>query len=251
MAKRDAGIPDVAAVVESDPALTAAVLRAANAAATTGRRRFATTPDAIVRIGMLATRRIIAGTTLGQTFRDLGRSGLDLDETWRQLLRPRCSPTRPPGRTDRAPRRSRPASSTTSGVSRWPRARPSATSAVVRRVAAGKSVEEAEQSIFGFDHVDWGLEVARARDFPGAIVDGIAGHHLGEGSPVAWVVFDGRRVSSLLGIGDGVESRPEPRPLNESGAGFELVLSLGGARGIDQKIDWYRGIFQTRGQRAA
>jgi len=251
MAKRDAGIPDVAAVVESDPALTAAVLRAANAAATTGRRRFATAPDAIVRIGMLATRRIIAGTTLGQTFRDLGRSGLDLDETWRQLLATAllADATAWPN----GPRTEAFTAGLLHDVGRLAMASraPERYQAVVRRVAAGKSVEEAEQSIFGFDHVGWGLEVARARDFPGAIVDGIAGHHLGEGSPVAWVVFDGRRVSSLLGIGDGVESRPEPRPLNESGAGFELVLSLGGARGIDQKIDWYRGIFQTRGQRAA
>jgi putative nucleotidyltransferase with HDIG domain len=243
MAQHDATIPEVAAVVESDPALTVAVLRAANAAANTAVRRIGTATDAIVRIGMLSTRRIIAGATLGQTFRDLDRAGLDTEELWRHLL----------------------ATALLSDASAWPggprtesfttgllhdvgrlvmaSSEPARYHEVVARVAGGEEAAAAERAVFGADHVEWGVEVASAWNFPDGIVDGIAGHHDGEGSALSWVTYNGRRIAQRLGMGDGLTHGTKPEALDEDGDDFAVVESLGGVAKLEQKIDWYHGIF--------
>ena len=84
--QQDATLAALAAPVESDPALTAALLRAANSAVSSPRDRVATAADAIVRIGVDETRRIVIGTILHEAVGDLDQSQLDLNEMWRHLL---------------------------------------------------------------------------------------------------------------------------------------------------------------------
>ncbi len=243
MSRHDATITDVAAVIESDPALTVAVLRAANAAAQTAVRRIGTASDAIVRIGLMSTRRIIAGATLGQTFRDLDRAGLDTDEMWRHLLATAMlsDASAWPG----GPRTESFTTGLLHDVGRLAMAaqEPERYREVVARVANADEPCDAERAVFGYDHVEWGVEVATAWNFPEGIIEGIAGHHDGEGSALAWVTYNGRRISQLLGIGDGLVRGPKPEALDEDGDDFAIVDSLGGTDGLEKKVDWYRGIF--------
>jgi putative nucleotidyltransferase with HDIG domain len=243
MSRHDATIPDVAAVVESDPALTVAVLRAANSAANTSVRRIGTATDAIVRIGLLSTRRIISGATLGQTFRDLDRSGIDTEEMWRHLLATAMlsDASAWPG----GPRTESFTTGLLHDVGRLAMAshEPERYQEVIARVANGDDPRAAESSVFGVDHVEWGVHVAAEWNFPEGIVEGIAGHHDGEGSALAWVTFNGRRIAQALGMGDGLVAGAPAEPLDEDGDDFAVVESLGGAAALEQKIDWYRGIF--------
>ena len=70
----------IAAVVESDPAITTALLRAANSAASAPINRVTAAERAVMRIGLRGTPRIVAGTILHSSFGDLERAGIDLDE---------------------------------------------------------------------------------------------------------------------------------------------------------------------------
>jgi DNA-binding NarL/FixJ family response regulator len=79
-------IAAIAAVVESDPAMTTALLRAANSAASAPINRVTAAERAVTRIGLRGTQRIVAGTVLHSSFGDLERAGIDLDELWRHLL---------------------------------------------------------------------------------------------------------------------------------------------------------------------
>ena len=77
---------DLAEVVDADPALTIALLRAANSAASAPVDRVRTAHIAMVRVGMKEARRIIMGVALSTSFQRLHCSGIDEDEMWRHLI---------------------------------------------------------------------------------------------------------------------------------------------------------------------
>lgn len=243
--RHDVGIPELAGVVESDPALTIAVLRAANTASQAPLQRVLTASDAIVRIGLNATRRVVTATATNSAFGDIARAGIDLDAFWEHTL----------------------ATALLADASAWPNgprteafttgllhdigrlalasADPERYRFVVRRVQGGASPDEAERTVFGVDHITVGRDVAAACGLPPQIVDAIAQHHVGEGSALAWVTFNGRSLAALLGFGDGVSVATPAVPV-ESGPGGAIVRSLGGPAGIRMKIGWYRGLFVAR-----
>ena len=64
----------VAEVVESDAALTVSVLRAANSAASAPARPVTAARETIVRVGLDATLRVVAGAVIHASFGDLRRS---------------------------------------------------------------------------------------------------------------------------------------------------------------------------------
>ena len=61
-------------VVDADPAITAALLRAANSAISAPVDRVRTAHVAMVRVGVRETRRIIMGVALSSSFQNLHRS---------------------------------------------------------------------------------------------------------------------------------------------------------------------------------
>jgi len=229
------------AVVESDPALTAAVLRAANAAAFAGVSRIRAAREAIVRIGFDEMRRIVLGAVVEETFDSVAFAGINTTELWRHLLATALV-------ADREARRSgRQSEAFTAGllhdIGRLAMASfdPDRYARVVELAQRGVDASRAEYFLFGADHAAWGVRVGWEWRLPSEIVDAIAGHHdPATPDPVARAVRSGRRVASALGIGDGlVPGREAAFTLDSPEAA--LVASLGGASALFARIDWYQG----------
>ena len=83
---QNAEVAELAETVSADPALTTAVLRAANSAASAPINRVTEADQAIMRIGFDATRRLVAGTVVGTTFKDIRQAGIDTDQLWEHLI---------------------------------------------------------------------------------------------------------------------------------------------------------------------
>lgn len=234
-----ASISEIVVVVESDPALTASVLRTANSAASSPLSRIDTANNAIIRIGLSMTRRILTGAVIKETFRGLDRSGIEVDELWRHLIMTAmlCE-----GATADAGVRT---SAFTAGllhdIGRLAMAStaPDEYRLVVDRVARGEDPAEAERSVFGFDHSEWGVEIGRAWEFPDDVVDAIGHHHAG-GISLAQRTVDARDTAWQLGAGDGVV-RPAGPALDGSPDRLALIESLGGQSGLAKRVETYRG----------
>src|SRR5690349_20521932 len=86
VANENVSFRELAKVIEADPALTAAILRAANSAHSAPLSRIESAEQRLVRSGTEHTRRIVAGAILSGNLAGLRRSGIDMDEMWRHLV---------------------------------------------------------------------------------------------------------------------------------------------------------------------
>lgn len=234
-----ASISEIVVVVESDPALTASVLRTANSAASSPLSRIDTANNAIIRIGLSMTRRILTGAVIKETFRGLERSGLEVDELWRHLLMTAllCEGATP----DAGARTVAFTAGLLHDVGRLAMASsaPDEYRRVLELVGRGEVAAEAERLVFGFDHSEWGVEVGRAWEFPDEVVDAIAHHHDG-GHSLAQRTVDARDIAWRLGAGDGLV-RPAGPALETTVREAELLESLGGRSGLEKRVEMYRG----------
>jgi len=243
--RHDVGIHELAGVVESDPALMIAMLRAANSATQAPAHRVATAHDAIVRVGLHATRRVVTAAATNHAFQDIARAGIDLEEFWRHTLA--TALLADASAWPNGPRTEAFTTGLLHDIGRLALATsdPERYRFVVRRAQAGEPTDEAERALFGIDHVAYGREVAAACGLAPVIVEAIAEHHRGQGSALAWVTYSGRELAGLLGFGDGVAPPALAVPI-EAGPRDAVVRSLGGAAGIRAKISWYRGLVAER-----
>jgi putative nucleotidyltransferase with HDIG domain len=242
-----ASISEVVLVVESDPSLTASVLRTANSAASAPLSRIATTNNAIIRIGLSMTRRVLTGAVLKETFRSLERSGIDVDEMWRHLL---LAALLAEGATSDAAGRT---SAFTAGLLHDVGRLAMASSApelyvrVTERIGRGEEAAYAERSVFGVDHAEWGVEVGRAWEFPEDVVEAIAQHHDG-GTALADRTARARGTAWRLGAGDGLV-RPEGVALSGDDD-TALLEGVGGKDTLFKRVEWYRAALQIRAPKA-
>jgi HD-like signal output (HDOD) protein len=244
LARHEAGIAELAAVIESDPALTSAVLRAANSASNWAMRPIDTANEAVVRIGLEQTRRIVAGGALRHAFATLDRSGLDADEMWRHLLATALI-------GDATARRQGPITAAfTAGllhdIGRLAMAaqEPGRYAEVVAAVRDGADPCDAERAAFGIDHAAWSTVIAVSWGLTEEIAAALGDHHEGAGGPLAWVVWNAREVAWCAGVGDGL-LRPEAPTLDEQPEHSEILDALGGIEGLDERVNWYRGVLQA------
>ena len=240
LSNHDASISELAAVMESDPALTAAVLRAANSAALAPLSPISTANDAIVRVGLLATRHIVASAALGKSFKSLGRSGIDTDELWRYVVA--CALLADATAWTDGPRTEAFTAGLLHPIGRLAMGAqdPERYLQVMELVSDGVEPTEAERQVFGFDYVGWGIRVATEWDFPPPVIEAIAGQITGEGGPLSWVVCNARRIARRLGIGDGVSPAIESTFADDTDDA-DIVNSIGGPDGLNSRIEWYRG----------
>lgn len=231
---------DMAKMVEIDPALTAALLRAANSAISAPRDRVRTAHAAMVRVGVKEARRIIMGVALSSSFQGLHRSGVDESELWRHLIATAILAD------SIAWGEVRHAEAFTAGllhdVGRLVLAAgdPRRYAQVVELARSGVSPVEAEVSVFGVDHIEWGYRLAQEWGFPEEIASAIADHHAGSQNGISWVIARAREVAAGLGIGDGLIV-PSPLDPDSEAAMLPVVEDLGGADAVLQRVTWYHG----------
>ncbi len=240
LSQRDVSIKDVSSIVESDPGLTAAVIRAANSAAFAPMSRIGNVNQAIVRIGLTTTQRIVASAAVSRAFQNLYLTGLDPEQLWSHtvaaaILADACA-VNDPKRAD----------AFTAGlllqVGRLAMAsrQPDRYRRVVELVGRGLDPIDAEIEVFGFDSVEWGAQLTRAWDFPDDVVNAIRDQLVGWGSPLAPFVHRARTMARDLGYFDGVEAPVGPSfdPESEDAA---VLAPLGGENGLRAQIEWYQG----------
>ena len=234
----DPNVDELARVIDADPALTGAVLRAANSATSAPVNRISTARLAVARLGVEETRRMVIAATLGQAFRGLRDARIDEAEMWRHLI----------------------ATAIIADMLAWGEVQQSeaftagllhdigrlamATSdlrgyrEVVRLARAGLDVSEAEHRVFGHNHLAWAQAVAWNWDFPEDLTTAITDHHTGQNSRLAWVVAEARRMAYSMGIGNGITFPPDP---GDSAEMLPELLALGGVDFVEGRIGWFQG----------
>lgn len=215
----DAGFADIAAVIETDPAMTASVLRAANSAASAPRDAVSDPRQAIVRIGVEESKKIIVASVMSSTFRSLDDSGLDLDVLWRHLVAVGLlAEELVTADEDRA-------AAFTAGMLHdlgrlgLASRSPARYRTVVHLAAGGQDVEAAERSQFGTTHSELGGRIGQAWHLPDHLVEAMTDHHRPGPDDLSRAVFNAREASKW--IGDGVGRPPlsgEPRTDEQQGA---------------------------------
>lgn len=235
---------ELSSVVDADPALTAALLRVANSAASSPADRVRTSRIAMVRIGSKETRRIVMSIALSNSFGGLTGSLIDETELWRHLI----------------------ATGILADATAWGEVRhteaftagllhdlgrlamaaqdPLRYAKVVDLARRGVPAMDTERTVFGMNHAQWGEAIARSWGFPDEIVEAIAGHHTGAHQGLTWVVTCARELAASLGIGDGLVPAVPPDPDSEA-AMLPVVEELGGEGAVIERVEWYSGAFRA------
>ncbi len=245
---------EVTSIVRSDPALAAAVIRAANSAWSAPREAVRTVERAVIRIGPRETLQIVGAAVLSSTFEDLEQAGLDVDELWRHVVA--CGLLTELLIDDDASRDIRAAAYSAGllhDIGRLGMAaeRPEDYATVIERVRAGTSPLEAEHRVFGAAHTVRGVEAAEAWSIPGVIHSSILEHHDPSEhlSPLAQATARAVEISWRLGIGDGVvlHGGEDDEALT---AEDEWVLSkIGGADVLHARVEWFRSAMRPTPKR--
>ena len=234
----------VARVVKSDPALTTLLMRAANSALSYPREKITRVEQAIVRIGLVETRKIVGAATVKQSFRNLEMATVDGEELWRHVilcavLAEGVNRLEPNTQTVRD-------STFTAGLlhdigrlflaSRQPLLYRRA----LDRVREGAPAIAAERELLDGDHLAWGDEVGRLCRLPDETRVAIAGHHdPASADPLTAAVVRARDISLALGVGDGLPAASaEAAPLPH--ADRRLVETLGGASALLEHVESFR-----------
>ena len=238
----DVAIAAIAAVVESDPALTAALLRIANSAASAPVNRVTTAQRAVMRVGLGGTRNAVTAAVMRHSFGDLRDSGLDLNELWRHVVS--CAVI-----ADRAASGPLRSAAFTAGLLHdvgrlaMAYAEPRRYAQVVTAVHGGADPREAERHIFGEDHEAVGMVVALEWGLPEEVAAAVGGHHVVGPNSVTRAVHAARLLAGELGIGDGVVAAGEATSPDTLADEPRTLLSLlGGAESLATHVAWFSGM---------
>ena len=240
----DASLAEFSAIVEADPAMTSAVLRAANSAVSSPTNPVPSAKEAIVRIGTDEARRVAIGAAISGPLKGLELDAVDLDEMWRHLLTVGLLADASAWRNLSAADGERQGAFTAGVLHDIGRLamiveRPHAITAVKALTLEGADPRDAERLIFGYDHAEHGRALAQQWGLPDELTIAIGAHHEGGESPLAVAVHEGRAVAHSLGIGDGLNTPPTPGPIEDPTARATLG-QLGGPSKLAQRVDWYR-----------
>lgn len=230
---------ELAAIIASDQALTARVLRLANSAYYGYARRITTVRDAVVLVGFRALRSSALTSCVMDALPP--SPNLDYQAFWRfsvacgllaELI----------GRTEGVPHDH----AFTGGVMHGlgllalDQHRPDALRAVLDVAGAeGLSLPDAERRVLGFTHADLGAALAEHWNFPAELVDAIQAQARTTADPpdrasVAGLVMRARVFARASGLSDGVDSAPPAPEPREEWLMPPLSISLEGSGGIPE-----------------
>jgi len=243
---------EVTEIVNSDPALTTAVIRAANSAWSAPRTAVHQVDRAIIRIGPKETLQIVGAAVLNSTFEELESADLDVEQLWQyvvatgllteRLLEPDA------GRDLRAMAYS---AGLLHDIGRLAMAaeRPEAYARVVAAHRGGASVFEAERAEFGAFHTVRGVEAAESWGIAKPLHRAILDHHdpLEHLSPLALAVARATQIVWRMGIGDGVRDPELATDHDGLTAEDEWILAqMGGEDALRGRVEWFRGAMRPQ-----
>lgn len=247
----DSSLAELSVVIDGDPALTATMLRAANAVDSSPLTRVSSAGDALVRVGMQRARQLVLASVLDQTFNTIDPSLFDLDQCWQHLIASalladavawNCADAVP------LPRHAAFTAGLLHDVGRLAMlmSAPDDYVGVLDLVAQGLSPLAAEQQVFGQDHAAWGGEVAESWSLGDEIADAARRHHE-DGPPdsLAHIVSAGRRMAHELGFADGLPTLPYITLPENNDALASALRVLGGEEQFRRRVQWYRGAFSA------
>lgn len=236
----DASIEGFTAVVEGDPSLTAAVLRAANSAMSWPSRPIRSASEGVVRLGTVAVKQLITATLIRSQFSTIEAAGIDADELWRHLLG--CALLcEAQAEEDEFRAQTAFTSGLLHDLGRLAMAAqaPSRYRQVVTAAQHGVDARVTERDLFGIDHAEFGLLICRRWHLPEEVTRAVDSHHEdaeASDTPLAALAL-ARELIAGLGIGDGVR-RPDQR--TQAAEEHPLIVSLGGRAEFMHSIRWFR-----------
>lgn len=237
----DASLAEVSAIIEADPGLTAALLRAANSAASAANKPIVRVGDALVRVGFRNARSLVVTALLRSQGDTLDGTGIDLGAFWDHLLATGliAVAASPPGEGRTAAF----SAGMLHDVGRLAMAavEPAGYARVVELARQGVPPLEAEREVFGTDHLETGLVAAGSWSMPDDLTAVICSHHGGSEVPVVAAVHTARRIAALLGYGDGVLPPNHPNLIEEAHPDdARIVATLGGPEALARRVTWFR-----------
>lgn len=248
----DASIESFTAVIEGDPSLTAAVLRAANSAISSPVRTITSAPEGVVRLGTSAVKHLITATLIRSQFSPMEAAGIDTDEVWRHLLGCALLCEKQAGK-DEVLRQSAFTAGLLHDIGRLAMAAqaPTRYRQVVEAAQTGLDSRAVEFHLFGIDHAEFGRRITEQWNFPAEITESIGEHHESpeaaeKAGPIRHALSVARSLVGGLGIGDGAH---RPDPLEAAAEEHPLIVSLGGRAEFMNSIRWFRD--STTARRAA
>lgn len=227
-------------VIEGDPALTAAVLRAANSASSAPLAPITTPREAIVRLGLDLVRKLVSGVIVRSEFEGLEHSRLSINELWRHLLataliaEASCEIPEERGLVFTA--------GLLHDIGRLSLAtqNPVRYAQVVLAAREGADVVDAERQIYGTTHTAAGARLGEAWRLPEAVIEAACHHHIATAGGTAMLVLQARDLARRLGYGDGVVD-PLPYDLDPDDPDGAVLEALDGPDGLTSRIEWFRG----------
>lgn len=254
----DASLGAYLSVVEGDPALTAAVLRAANSAMSWPVRQINDASEGVVRLGTAAVRHLITATLVRSQFSSVEAAGIDTDELWRHVLG--CALLSEAQARNETEGRQAFTVGLLHDLGRLAMAAqaPTRYREVVNATHNGVPACDSERMLFGITHAEFGRRICDRWRLPEEMGLVVGTHHeieLPDGErPEASVGDPARRLAVArwivrgMGIGDGVHRPERRRPEAEEHAVLER---LGGRAELMNRIRWFRDSTQGRQQPAA
>lgn len=231
----DATLREIASVVAVDPAMTAQVLRAANSVLSAPVDRIGTAHDAVVRLGFNTVKGLVEAAVMESQFRDLEGLPLDADEAWRYSLA--CA-ILAEALADEALAPLAFTAGLLHDIGRLALVTesPSRYRTVIGAVVSGTDQLRAEHDQFGTTHAVVGAEIARAWHLPEPIADAAMHHHEPGHAGITEAVSVARATALVAGYSEGL---PVHVPAQAPEAGLAVLATLGGPRGLGQRIRWY------------
>ncbi len=254
----DASLEAYLSVIEGDPALTAAVLRAANSAMSWPVREIRDASEGVVRLGTAAVRHLITATVVRSQFHSIEAAGIDADELWRHVLG--CALISEAQARTEVDGRQAFTVGLLHDLGRLAMAAqaPTRYREVVNAAQNGVSAGAAERTLFGITHAEFGQRICERWRLPEEMALTVGAHHdleiPDDEVPEACRDDPGRRLAVArwivrgMGIGDGVHRPERRRPEAEE---HPLLMRLGGRADFMSSIRWFRDSTQGHQRSAA
>jgi len=233
----DVRLPALSGVVRADPGLAIILLRAANSVASASRRRIVDPGEAVVRVGLNQTKRLVAAAVVGGALSPLVGCGLDLDAFWSYSLASAIATE------DEADSHRLGGGAFAVGLLHdlgrlaLAASDPHSYSRLTTQARSEHLVLAAERLMFGEDHAGASGRLLLAVGVPEELVEMVAQHHGGRGEEADSPLKRARRVVAAAGFSDGLP------PHFESDTGEAVDLRR--ASGLQDHVNWYRSALHS------